>query len=176
MSTTVSIRRAVSSLRLRWLLGALLLGTCSLTAAQEPIPDADDLQRLGGNIRNDGTPLVLVVWAHDCPYCKVLDEQILRPLQASGELAGRALLRKIDLDGAGLVDFDGQRIDSWSFANRYRAQLTPTVLFLDADGNELAERMVGISNVDFYPAYLDRAIDAAGKRLRAGDPPFSPRP
>jgi thiol-disulfide isomerase/thioredoxin len=176
MSTVASIRWVVSYPHLRWLLCALLLGIGSLAAAQEPIPDADDLQRLGGKIRNDGTPLVLVVWAHDCPYCRVLDLQVLRPLQASGELAGRALLRKLDLDGAGLRDFDGLQVDGWSFADRYRAQLTPTVLFLDADGNELAERMVGINNVDFYPAYLDRAIDAAGKRLRAGDPPFSPRP
>lgn len=176
MSTIVSIRRAVSYPHLHWLLGALLLVTCPLATAQEPIPDAEDLQRLGAKIRNDGTPLVLVVWADDCPYCRVLDEQILRPLQASGELAGRALLRKLDLDGAGLRDFEGLHVDGWSFADRYRAQLTPTVLFLDADGNELAERMVGINSVDFYPAYLDRAIDAAGKRLRAGDPPFSPRP
>jgi len=153
---------------LRWLLGAVLLLGSVLAAAQETIPDADNLQRLGGEVRNGGTPLVLVIWAHDCPYCRVLDEQVLRPLQASGELTGRALLRKIDLDGTGLRDFDGLQIDGWNFAGRYHAQLTPTVLFLDADGNELTERMIGINSVDFYPVYLDRAIDMAVKRLRGG--------
>lgn len=160
-------RPTVAAPRHRRWLGALLLFACGLATAQPQLPEAADLQQLAGEIRARGLPLVLVVSAHDCPYCRVLDEQILRPLQASGDLAGRALLRMIDLDGAAVRDFDGQPVDGWSFAGRYRARLTPTVLFLDADGNELTERLVGISNVDFYPAYLDRAIDAAGARLRA---------
>jgi thioredoxin-related protein len=154
--------------RLR-LLGALLLLACGLARAQPPLAEAGDLQQLAGEIRARNVPLVLVVWARDCVYCRVLDQEILRPLLASGELDGRAILRKLDLDGAGVRDFDGQPVDGWSFAGRYQARLTPTVLFLDAAGNELTERLVGISNVDFYPAYLERAIDAAGARLRAAD-------
>lgn len=149
-------------------LGLVLLWLATAGAYAEPVPAADDLQQLAAAIRADGTPLVLVVWAHDCPYCRVLDEQILRPLQASNELAGRALLRRLDIDSGSVRDFEGRRVDTWDFAERYRALLTPTVLFLDAEGNELAERMVGINNVDFYPAYLDRAIAQARERLQDG--------
>ncbi len=165
MNTADSPRRA----RVRpaaWRLGLALLWFVAAGAYAEPVPAAEDLQQLGARVRAEGLPLVLVVWAHDCPYCRVLDEQILRPLQASDELTGRALLRRLDLDGGSVRDFQGQRVDTWDFAGRYRALLTPTVLFLDAEGNELAERMVGINNVDFYPAYLEQAIARAGQRLR----------
>jgi thioredoxin-related protein len=155
-------------------LGLVLLWLVAVGAYAEPVPDADDLQQLATTIRNEGTPLVLVVWAHDCPYCRVLDEQILQPLQASDELTGRALLRRLDIDGGSVRDFQGRRVASWDFAERYRALLTPTVLFLDADGNELAERMVGINSVDFYPAYLDQAIAKAQRKLR--DEPVNRRP
>ena len=147
-----------------WWLGWLLLVAAG-AGAQPAVPGVDDLQRLAGTIRAEHTPLVLVVWAHDCPYCRVLDEKILRPLQASGELEGRALLRRLELDGPDVRDFDGRLVTSREFADRYDAWFTPTVLFLDADGTELAERMVGLSNVDFYPAYLEQAIDRAVARL-----------
>ena len=166
MGTTGFHRRARSGLAAWFGLALLLLGTAGARA--EPVADAEDLQRLGATVRAEGTPLVLVVWAHDCPYCKVLDEQILRPLQASGELVGRAMLRKLDIDSGSVRDFQGRSVDTWDFAEGYRALLTPTVLFLDADGNELAQRMVGINNVDFYPAYLDQAIARAVARLRDG--------
>jgi thioredoxin-related protein len=169
MEIHVSRYRSASWRHMVRLLGVLLLAVGGLARAQPSVADAGDLQRLGATVRAEGTPLVLVVWAHECPYCRVLEEEILGPLQASGELAGRALLRRLDLDGVRMRDFEGHQVDGWNFASRYRATLTPTVLFLDAEGNELAERLVGINSVDFYPAYLDRAIDAAGARLRAGE-------
>ena len=156
-----------------WLAGLLL---CAGAAAANPVPAADDLQRLGAEVRATATPLVLVVWAHDCPYCAVLDREILRPLQASGELEGRALLRRLDLDTHSLRDFAGMPVSAWEFAGRYRARVTPTVLFLDAEGNELTERLVGINAVDLYPAYLDRAIELATRALRGTPAEVRPRP
>ncbi len=156
-----------------WLAIALAWFLAAKALAQ-PVPVAGDLQQLGAAVRADGTPLVLVVWAHDCPYCRVLDEQILRPIQASGELTGRVLLRRVDIDGGRLVDFDGRAVGAGALIDRYRARLTPTVLFLDGEGRELTERLVGINSVDFYPAYLDRAIETAVRVLREGG--LKPRP
>jgi thioredoxin-related protein len=169
METHASRYRSGSWQHVVRMFGVLLLAVGGLARAQPSVADAGDLQRLGATVRAESTPLVLVIWAHDCPYCGVLEKQVLQPLLASGELDGRGLLRRIDLEGELLRDFDGRQVSGWSFAGRYRARLTPTVLFLDAEGNELAERLVGINSVDFYPAYLDRAIDAAGARLRAGE-------
>jgi hypothetical protein len=43
--------------------------------------------------------------------------------------------------------------------------LTPTLLFLDADGNEISERLVGIWSEDFYGGFIDNRIDQARQGL-----------
>ena len=44
--------------------------------------------------------------------------------------------------------------------------MTPTLLFVDSQGRELAERMVGVTTLEFYGGYLDQAIDASSDKLR----------
>ena len=51
------------------------------------------------------------------------------------------------------------------FASRYEVSLTPTLLFLNADGVEMSEKLIGIWSEDFYGAYIDNRIDEARKRL-----------
>ncbi|MCK5361468.1 MAG: thioredoxin fold domain-containing protein, partial [Gammaproteobacteria bacterium] len=109
-----------------------------------------------------------VVSQADCPYCELLKREILEPMLISGEYDGRVLIRELLIDSELPVrDFDGQAIAPDALAQRYRARLTPTVLFLDDRGRELTKPMIGINTVDFYGYYLDAAIDVARERLRA---------
>jgi hypothetical protein len=72
------------------------------------------------------------------------------------------VLIELSLDQAGaLTGFDGQPITAEEFAQQYKAQITPTLLFLDADGREISERRIGISNLELYSQYLQRSIDKA---------------
>ena len=43
--------------------------------------------------------------------------------------------------------------------------MTPTLLFVDGSGQELTERMVGVTTLDFYGGYLDLALDRARANL-----------
>jgi hypothetical protein len=52
-----------------------------------------------------------------------------------------------------------------TFARRYGAEVTPTSLFMDGQGRELADRIVGISNIEYYGFYLDKAIASASKAM-----------
>jgi hypothetical protein len=52
-----------------------------------------------------------------------------------------------------------------AFARRYGAEVMPTLLFLDGKGRELADRIVGISNIEYYGFYLDKAIASATKAM-----------
>lgn len=56
-----------------------------------------------------------------------------------------------------------------ALAAALRVRVAPTVLFLGADGEELAERLVGYSSPDFYGAYLDQRIMQARQRLGSPD-------
>ncbi|HET6599527.1 MAG TPA: hypothetical protein VFG60_06155, partial [Burkholderiaceae bacterium] len=52
-------------------------------------------------------------------------------------------------------------------ARAWNAKLAPTVLFFDARGREIAERLVGAGLPDFYGAYLDQRLQAARAELGA---------
>ena len=47
----------------------------------------------------------------------------------------------------------------------WKAGFTPTVLFLGPQGQEIAERLVGLGSNDFYGAYLDDRLATARKVL-----------
>jgi thioredoxin-related protein len=148
-------------------LGALLVAI-QVQALSAGVSHAENFAALGDRARTGQMPILLVVSQADCPYCELLKREILEPMLISGEYDGRVLIRELLIDSELPVrDFDGQAIAPDALARRYRARLTPTVLFLDHRGRELTERMIGINTVDFYPYYLDAAIDAARERLRA---------
>jgi len=50
-------------------------------------------------------------------------------------------------------------------SGRYGVFVTPTLLFLDADGLEVSKRIVGINSVDFFGAYVDEALAEGRKRI-----------
>jgi hypothetical protein len=55
---------------------------------------------------------------------------------------------------------------SRDFAYGYGVTLTPTLLFLGPDGEELASRRVGVGNMEYYHYLLDRGIEEALLKLR----------
>jgi hypothetical protein len=81
--------------------------------------------------------------------------------------AGRVLIRRLLLDnGSRVTDFSGERIATTQLSDRYKVFVTPTILFLDGNGNELARRMVGINTPEMYGGYLDNCIDTALYSIR----------
>ena len=61
--------------------------------------------------------------------------------------------------------FDGKPTTVAAQVKAWNATFTPTVLFLGSQGQELAERLVGIAVPDFYGAYLDQRLVTARKAL-----------
>lgn len=145
-----------------------LLAAAHSHAVSAVVSHAENLAALGDRARSGHVPILLVVSQADCPYCKLLKREILEPMLVSGEYDGRVLIRELLIDSERPVrDFEGRAVPPDQLARRYRARLTPTVLFLDYRGRELTERMVGINTVEFYGYYLDAAIDTARQRLGA---------
>jgi thioredoxin-related protein len=110
--------------------------------------------------------MVLEFSSEDCAYCRKLEALFLLPMQRNAYYDDKILLRSISLDEYNsVIDFDGRSIATSEFATRYAVSLTPTLLFLDADGNEISERLVGIWSEDFYGGFIDNRIDEARQRL-----------
>jgi thioredoxin-related protein len=110
--------------------------------------------------------LVLEVSSENCIYCRKLEALFLLPMQRNAYYDDRILVRSISLDEYNsVIDFDGRSIAGSEFAAGYGVSLTPTLLFLDADGNEISERLVGIWSEDFFGGFIDERIDEARQKL-----------
>ena len=127
---------------------------------------ATDLRDEARVLREHKLVLLLEFSSEDCSYCRKLEELFLLPMQRNDEYRARVLIRAVSLDPYhDLVDFDGRHLSTAEFASRYDVSVTPTLLFLDADGVEIGERLVGIWSEDFYGGYIDGRIDDAHGKL-----------
>jgi thioredoxin-related protein len=148
--------------------GCILLWLCSpALRAEVEVPVTADLQADGQLAHARRLPILLVFSAQDCSYCEMLEEEFLRPMLLSGDYRDRIIIRKLLLDnGSRLTDFSGQRIDATRLSERYSITVTPTMLFLDEHGAELAQRMVGINTPELFGGYLDDCIETALLMIR----------
>ncbi|HHH43088.1 MAG TPA: hypothetical protein ENK49_03040 [Gammaproteobacteria bacterium] len=131
------------------------------------VPLARDLAAEGAQAQRDCVPLLLEFAADDCEYCTLLETEVLDPTLLNRSYDRRVLMRKLVLDRETRIDdFSGKRVSAADLAGHYRVFVTPTLLFVDRHGTELAERMVGVNTLEFYGGYLDQALDAAREKLR----------
>ncbi len=106
-------------------------------------------------------PLVVMVSLHGCPFCKVVRENYLHPLRASGLQVVQIDMR----DHRALVDFDGAVLTQDAWVKKQGIKLAPTVLFFGVQGREVAARLKGAYLPDFYGAYLDEQLALARKAV-----------
>lgn len=155
--------------RRKWLaavLAVILSSGTSIGSARAGVPLATDLQREGRQAEQACMPLLLEFSAEECGYCTLLEEEILNPTLLNREYDRRVMMRKLMIDRFNkLRDFDGSPVRAAELADRYRVFVTPTLLFVDSQGKELAERMVGVTTLEFYGGYLDQALEVSRSRL-----------
>ena len=131
------------------------------------VPLTDNLQADARLARERNLPLLIMFSMRGCGYCDMVREDFLEPMLKSGDYADKVIMRIIRVDDYGEVrDFDGEYRQTSNIATRYRASVTPTVIFVDHKGHELAPRLLGISTPGFYGGYLDEGIDRSLRLLR----------
>jgi len=117
-------------------------------------------------MKKNSLGLVLMLHAEHCPYCKLMEEEILSPMVKSGEYDKKVIIRKLQIDESrDIIDFSGKTVQPSDISARYKSVLTPTLVFLDHQGNEVIDKMVGINTVEMFGAYLDIEIDKLTKTL-----------
>jgi thioredoxin-related protein len=133
-----------------------------------------DLREEARLAKSEGLILVLEISSDSCPYCRKIEKLFLLPMQRNAEYDDKILIRSVSLDEfETLVDFEGESISGAEFAARYQASLTPTLLFLNADGTEMTDKLVGIWSEDFYGGFIDDRIEQARSRLLQVEPAIS---
>ncbi len=132
-------------------------------AAPVTLPSAESLAASLDQALRVKQPLVVMVSLHGCAFCKVVRENYLQPLRASGLQVVQIDMR----DNRALVDFDGTALTHDAWVRKQGIKLAPTVLFFGAQGREVATRLKGAYLPDFYGAYLDEQLTLA-RRVVAG--------
>ena len=110
-----------------------------------------------------GEPLVLLISLPGCVYCELVRRSYLLPARLNDGLQAWQL--NVNDNTTPLTGFGGKPTTAARQAKVWKATFTPTVLFIGSQGQELAERLVGIAVPDFYGAYLEQRLATARNAL-----------
>ncbi len=163
----------LSASRTRWLtllsplvLIATLCTADAVSGDEVSIQGIVDMRSEAQMLKSENLVLVLEFSSEYCGYCRKLENLFLLPMQRNAAYDDKILIRTISLDAREtMVDLEGRTLSTSEFASRYGVSLTPTLLFLNAEGIEMSERLIGIWSEDFYGGFIDNRIDEARSKI-----------
>lgn len=145
--------------------GAAVMATVGLRAVHAESAHLPSSTALGDDLKKalaSGSPLLVMVSLEGCPFCKVVRENYLGPMQQRDALP----VVQIDMRNKTLIkDFKGHSLTQDELIRAWGVRVAPTVLFFGRGGVEVAERMVGGYIPDFYGPYLDERLAIARKAV-----------
>jgi thioredoxin-related protein len=128
------------------------------------LPWPADLQQVAKQANARTEPLVIMVSLPGCPWCELLRRNYLGPMQSEGVAAYEFMINE---QKRILLDFSAQRITPAALSAALKITITPTLLFFNAQGQEIAPRIEGVASADFIGAILDERLTIARERLKA---------
>ena len=155
-----------------FVLGCFLWIVSSLAiAASAELPRAENLQTDAQQAATDKKPIVLFFTLPNCSYCRIVRYDYFLPLLKQRTGNEQPIIREISVTGQNRVTlFDGQRVSEAALAERYKVQMTPTVLFVNHEGDIVGNSILGGDHTN-YIALFDKSLaeastKMAGKRVR----------
>ena len=135
--------------------------------ADTQVPVTTNMATIASIASRQDLPILLVFSAKHCSYCELLEEEILKPMILSGDYRDRVLIYKVMLDGGNqIINFQGKPTTADELAIQYGVFVTPTMLFLDNQGKELSERLLGINTVEMFGGLVDKGIFESRQKLQ----------
>jgi thioredoxin-related protein len=125
------------------------------------LPTARNLSQEAGLAGQRGQPLIVLVSLEGCVHCERVRRSNLLPRLALGQAMVQVNLRSNEA----LQDGQGRSTTHDALAREWKVKVTPTLLFLGPGGRELAERMVGAYQPDFYDVDLEDRLSRARQGL-----------
>jgi thioredoxin-related protein len=155
-----------------FVLGCFLWIVSSLAiAASAELPRAENLQTDAQQAATDKKPIVLFFTLPNCSYCRIVRYDYFLPLLKQRTGNEQPIIREISVTGQNRVTlFDGQSVSEAALAERYKVQMTPTVLFVNHEGDIVGNSILGGDHTN-YIALFDKSLaeastKMAGKRVR----------
>ena len=152
--------------RRRWVQASAiaLLSSSTLALAQKntKLPAAYSLKDELALALNQGQVLVVMASLKGCAYCHVARNSYLAPLLRQGQA-----IVQVDMRSSATVhDFSGQATTHDALIQAWNVSIAPTLLFFGINGQEVAERMEGAYQPDFYGPYLEQRLEGGKQKLQ----------
>jgi len=127
-----------------------------------PIPEVNSLEEVAETARARGVPILVEFSTPWCRYCEALEQQVLKPLMRSGKYRNQIIVKKLEVNTySSITGFDGKQYRTDQLSRMYDVDLYPTLVFFDGNGEEVSQRIVGITVLEYVAGELDKAIDEA---------------
>ncbi len=138
----------------------------SLTVHSSKLIQADNLLLDGQLSHKNQLPILIIFSQHGCPYCDIAIDEALEPISRLLEYASKVIVREI-IDDAVFTDFHNKVTSAAMFGAQYGIDFYPTVIILNQHGQQIAPKLIGIVDKDFYWAKIDKLIKIAHENLPA---------
>lgn len=117
-------------------------------------------------IKANGTPLILFFTQDHCLYCQFVIEEQLKPLMRNDIQKHQFIVRSVETGfGDTVIDFNGNKIDLSEIERRYNIYVTPAVVFINHNGNEIAPAVIGVANTQMYSEDFDASLEKSRQTL-----------
>jgi hypothetical protein len=150
--------------RRQWLVAAGLAGLHASARAQSAtgavLPTSRSLPDELAIALKKGQPLIVMASLAGCVFCRQARESHLSPMHQAGSSIVQVDLRSQQP----VLNFAGQSTTHDQLTRLWKISITPTLLFFGPGGKEVAERMEGAYQPDFYGPYLEERL-AKGRKL-----------
>ena len=124
--------------------------------------ELQNMQSLAVQAKQLQRPIMLLFKADWCEYCELLHEAVLAPMALSGLYNDYVIVRYVSVDDDKTIgDWQGKSVNKATLAYHLNADLTPTVVFLNHKGKEVAPRIVGIQEITLYTNVIHRNLNLA---------------
>ena len=143
---------------LAWLASAAVPAVALAQPKETFLPTPTSLRDAALAAQSQGEPLVLLVSLPGCVWCELLRRSYLAPMRREGVHAFQITVNNRQL---AIANFQGQASHGADIAGAYQAKFTPTLLFLNVQGQETAKRIEGVASVDLIGALIDARLATA---------------
>lgn len=148
-------------------LAASMLATFSASADDWQLKEVTDFSQLAKQAKKDNLPIAIYFHMAKINASKKLKDMAILPMIENGILDGYVHMVQVTVNKTDekIKDFYGEAVKPQFFQEVYNVTSIPSIVFVDADGNEIGKRMVNSGAYDYVPYYLKQRINLALKQL-----------
>lgn len=122
---------------------------------------------IGEQARADNLPIAIYFNRVRCGACEKLKDAAILPMIENGLLDGYVHMVEIRVDKkeTQVEDFYGEAVSPMFFQQLYNVTSFPSIVFVNADGDEIGQRMENSGAYDYVPYRLKKLINQALKEM-----------